>query len=110
MKKKKLVRLEQLEYEAYGCHTEIKMIKKTIRLDDYFKISSDALQTFTGLSKVGVFHRDIESILEQMKVIKADINKWWTNEILQIEVKLFLEAHAKSLNDPKNWLKSFCKI
>jgi hypothetical protein len=31
--------LEQLEYEAYGCHTEIKMIKKTIRLDDYFKIS-----------------------------------------------------------------------
>jgi len=39
MKKKKLVRLEQLEYEAYGCHTEIKMIKKTIRLDDYFKIS-----------------------------------------------------------------------
>ena len=78
--------------------------------DDYFKISSNALQTFSGLSKVGVFHRDIESILEQMKVIKADINKWWTNEILQIEVKLFLEAHAKSLNDPKNWLKSFCKI
>ena len=41
--------------------------------DDYFKISSNALQTFSGLSKVGVFHRDIESILEQMKVIKADI-------------------------------------
>ena len=78
--------------------------------DDYFKISSNALQTFSGLNKVGVFHRDIESILEQMKVIKADINKWWTNEILQMEVKLFLESHAKSLNDPKNWLKSFCKI
>jgi putative transferase (TIGR04331 family) len=78
--------------------------------DDYFKISSNALQTFSGLSKVGVFHRDIESILEQMKVIKADINKWWTNEILQMEVKLFLESHAKSLNDPNNWLKSFCKI
>jgi len=78
--------------------------------DDYFKISSDALQTFTGLSKVGVFHRDIESILEQINVIKADINKWWSNEMLQIEVKLFLECHAKSLNDPKKWLKYFCKI
>jgi hypothetical protein len=38
MRQKKLISLEQLEYQVYKNENEIR-IKKLIKLDDYFKIS-----------------------------------------------------------------------
>ena len=75
----------------------------------YFKLSDVAQFSFTGLEKVGIFHKNINSFSNHLVLINNEINNWWNSENVQFEISKFLDYHAGILINTKNWKSCFEK-
>lgn len=76
----------------------------------YFKLSNNALSTFSGLAEVGVYHNNLNSLLNHLNLINCRINDWWQSEKVQFEIDKFLDLHARVLDNEFAWKEHFEKV
>ena len=63
------------------------------------------MDEFNFLKKAGVLHNNIDSLINQVNLIKNDINLWWSSELVQESVVKFIEIQGKPNGQVKDWKK-----
>jgi putative transferase (TIGR04331 family) len=75
--------------------------------NDYFLLTDKAFHSFNAMSKVGIFHTNRHSLINQINLIRSNINNWWNTFSVQNSVDEFLKDHANSLNSVDSWIRDF---
>ncbi len=72
---------------------------------DIFEIRLVALKDLDELASVGIFHDNLDSLVNHFKNISGDISSWWDNKNTQIKRISFCKKYANTSFDWINNLK-----
>ncbi len=74
--------------------------------EDYFQIAPSARDDFELLASVGIFHKDKESLLNQMSQLRNDLDSWWSAPTTQSAIVAFLSRQGRGGGGLQSWKRA----
>jgi putative transferase (TIGR04331 family) len=77
---------------------------------DQLKLRDDVQDYYDKLEDAGVYHRTLESLIQQIERVYYDIDEWWYSDKVQISVKKYCAKFAHTNNNcVDDWVKELSK-
>jgi putative transferase (TIGR04331 family) len=78
--------------------------------NDQLKLRANVQKFYDDLEDVGVYHKTLESLIQQIEIVNSDIDKWWYSSKVQLAVKKYCSKFAHTNNNcVDDWVKELSK-
>lgn len=77
--------------------------------NDYFQVHPNSSIEYKKLFNAGIFHKSIDSLLDQLDRIINNLDQWWTSAEVQSAISFYLNRQAKAGGSLLEWKKALSK-